>query len=134
MKSVLCKKGTVFTIHYIETDLCAFAVCSVPVHVYGENNLGSFGHKFVVANFHFVSNLQVLEGDFYQYLLERPMGDGIFYSYRWFLVNFKRGKWEPPTCTTFLQSVLPHIKSILCSCVLECKTLPRKCILKIPSL
>ena len=36
--------------------------------------------------------MQVLEGDFYQYLLERPMGDGIFYSYRWFLVNFKRGK------------------------------------------
>ena len=72
--------------------------------------------------------VQVLEGDFYQYLLERPMGDGIFYSYRWFLVNFKRGKSEQQACcfaTTFAankpygmsssSSVLVHRKARLLS-------------------
>lgn len=34
--------------------------------------------------------LQILESDFFQYLTELPMGDALFYSYRWFLVNFKR--------------------------------------------
>ena len=34
---------------------------------------------------------QILESDFFQYLTELPMGDALFYSYRWFLVNFKRG-------------------------------------------
>lgn len=34
--------------------------------------------------------LQVLEPDYFQYLSERPMGDGLFYCYRWFLVCFKR--------------------------------------------
>lgn len=34
--------------------------------------------------------LQVLEPDFFQYLSERPLGDGLFYCYRWFLVSFKR--------------------------------------------
>ncbi|XP_019848772.1 PREDICTED: small G protein signaling modulator 1-like [Amphimedon queenslandica] len=36
------------------------------------------------------SLLQVLESDFYDYLNEMPMGDALFYTYRWFLVNFKR--------------------------------------------
>ena len=39
-----------------------------------------------------VYHLQVLEPDFFQYLSERPMGDGLFYCYRWFLVAFKRGR------------------------------------------
>jgi len=34
--------------------------------------------------------LQVLEPDYFQYLSERPLGDGLFYCYRWFLVKFKR--------------------------------------------
>jgi hypothetical protein len=34
--------------------------------------------------------LQVLEPDFFQYLSERPLGDGLFYCYRWFLVSYKR--------------------------------------------
>ena len=33
----------------------------------------------------------MLEPDFFQYLSERPLGDGLFYCYRWFLVSFKRG-------------------------------------------
>lgn len=34
--------------------------------------------------------LEVLEPDYFQYLTERPLGDGLFYAYRWFLVCFKR--------------------------------------------
>ena len=45
---------------------------------------------------------QVLEPDYFQYLSERPLGDGLFYCYRWFLVLFKRGQSmgctnSPPT-------------------------------------
>jgi hypothetical protein len=36
------------------------------------------------------SLLQILENDFYQYLCDQPMGEALFYTYRWFLVNFKR--------------------------------------------
>ena len=32
-----------------------------------------------------------MEEDFFQYLVDQPMGDALFYCYRWFLVNFKRG-------------------------------------------
>ena len=39
-----------------------------------------------------VHYLQVLEPDFFQYLSERPLGDGLFYCYRWFLVSYKRGQ------------------------------------------
>lgn len=46
-------------------------------------------HTAHVTNAHI---LQVMEPDFYQYLSERPMGDGLFYAYRWLLVSFKRGK------------------------------------------
>ena len=35
---------------------------------------------------------QVLEPDYFGYLSERPLGDGLFYCYRWFLVLFKRGQ------------------------------------------
>lgn len=35
---------------------------------------------------------QVNEPDYFQYLSERPMGDGLFYCYRWLLVCFKRGE------------------------------------------
>lgn len=35
--------------------------------------------------------VKVLEPDYFQYLSDRPMGDGLFYCYRWLLVTFKRG-------------------------------------------
>eukprot|EP00731_Ephydatia_muelleri_P022689 Em0015g272a len=34
--------------------------------------------------------LEVTDTDFFQYLQEKPMGDSLFYCYRWFLVGFKR--------------------------------------------
>lgn len=33
-----------------------------------------------------------MEPDYYHYLSEHPMGDGLFYAYRWLLVTFKRGE------------------------------------------
>ena len=53
---------------------------------------------------------QVLEPDYFGYLSERPLGDGLFYCYRWFLVLFKRGQSMgctnlPPTHKAIL---LPH--------------------------
>lgn len=43
-------------------------------------------------NIFFLTVVQVNEPDYFQYLSERPMGDGLFYCYRWLLVCFKRGK------------------------------------------
>ena len=34
-----------------------------------------------------------MEPDYFQYLSDRPMGDGLFYCYRWLLVTFKRGEF-----------------------------------------
>ena len=50
----------------------------------------SYTH-FCILSTVIVLSVQVLEPDFFQYLSERPLGNDLFYCYRWFLVAFKRG-------------------------------------------